>query len=91
MDIVKKSGIDLNLILCDNMKHMLDVIALGCAMIGSFLIASNIGMIQLGYVFFLASSLASVVLLRRSDASKSLLMTNIFFVGVNVFGLFRYW
>ncbi len=72
------------------MKRLLDVVALGGAMIGSFLIAANIGMIQLGYIFFLASSVASVVLLRKSDASKSLLMTNIFFVIMNCIGLWRY-
>ena len=59
-------------------------------MIGSFLIAANIGKIRLGYGFFLASSIASVILLMDSDASKSLMLTNIFFIIMNVIGLVRH-
>lgn len=72
------------------MNIILDTAALGGAIIGSFLIAANIGRIRLGYMFFLISSLASVVLLFGSDASKSLLLTNLFFVGMNIFGLMRH-
>lgn len=71
------------------MKRFLDVVALGGAMIGSFLIAANIGMMWWGYVFFLASSLAACYLLLNSTASKSLLMTNIFFCIMNIIGLIR--
>jgi hypothetical protein len=71
-------------------KKVLDVIALGGAMIGSFLIAANIGMTQLGYILFLASSIASVTLLSSSDASKSLLWTNVFFIVMNIIGIVRY-
>ncbi len=72
------------------MKKILDYIALGGAVIGSFLIAANIGMTQVGYVFFLASSVSAAVLLSSSDASKSLLWTNIFFIIMNVIGIVRY-
>lgn len=72
------------------MNMILDIAALGGAMVGSFLIAANIGKIRLGYLFFLISSIASVALLVGSDASKSLLLTNIFFIIMNVTGLVRH-
>jgi uncharacterized membrane protein YhhN len=72
------------------MKRILDVLALGGAMIGSALIASNSGYNVLGYLFFLISSLASTKLLFSSDASRSLLWTNLWFVCMNIIGIVRY-
>lgn len=72
------------------MKKTLDIVALGGAMVGSLLIALNLGVTVIGYGFFLASSIASVRLLMMSDASKSLLLTNLWFVIMNVIGLVRY-
>lgn len=72
------------------MKRLLDVTALGGAMIGSLLIAANIGITQIGYVFFLLSSIASVMLLMNSNASRSLYFTNMWFILMNVIGLVRY-
>lgn len=72
------------------MKKTLDTVALGGAMIGSLLIALNLGVTVIGYGFFLASSIASVRLLMMSDASKALLLTNLWFVLMNVIGIIRY-
>ena len=72
------------------MKRFLDAMILGGAVIGSGLIALNIGLNQVGYIFFLMSSIASVYSLRGSNASKSLMHTNVFFIAMNVIGLIRY-
>lgn len=72
-------------------KLVADVVAFGGAALGSALIASNSGMAIPGYVCFLSSSLASIYLLSSvKDAPKSLILQNIFFVGVNIFGIVRY-
>ena len=80
--------------LCYNthmIKKIANVLALGGAVVGSTLIASNIGLNFLGYVFFLLSSVSSVyLLLKMSDAPKSLVLQSVFFIGVNLFGLVRY-
>lgn len=68
-----------------------DVVAFGGAALGSALIASNSGVAIPGYVCFLSSSVASIYLLSLvKDAPKSLILQNIFFVGVNIFGIVRY-
>ena len=72
------------------MKKILDIVALGGAMIGSWLIAGNSGMQVYGFMFFLASSLASTYLLVKSDASKALLLTNLWFIGMNIRGIWSY-
>ena len=72
------------------MKKLADIVTMGGAVGGSLLIASNTGLNLPGYALFLASSVAGTYLLRKTkDAPKSLLLTNVFFVAVNVFGLFR--
>jgi len=72
-------------------KTVADLVAFGGAATGSFLIASNTGMFILGYICFLSSSLASIYLLSiTKDSPKSLILQNLFFVGVNIFGLIRY-
>lgn len=72
------------------MKKLLDTVTLGGAMIGSAIIALNLGINQIGYIFFLASSVASVILLKNSNASKSLALTSMWFVLMNIIGLVRY-
>lgn len=73
------------------MKKIADVLALGGAILGSMLVAANIGLAVFGYVAFLLASIASIYLLYHTrNAPKSLILQNIFFVGVNVFGLFRH-
>jgi hypothetical protein len=72
------------------MKQLLDIVTLGGAMIGSGIIAFNLGINQIGYVFFLASSIASWFLLKQSNASKSLVLTTLWFMVMNVIGMVRY-
>jgi hypothetical protein len=72
------------------MKRVLDFLAVAGAIGGSSLIAANVGLNVLGYAFFLISSLASLQLLRQSDASKSLIVINLWFTAMNVLGIVRY-
>ena len=73
------------------LKQIASVIALGGAVLGSTIIAMNLGLNVLGYILFLASSIASVYLLMKSkDSPKVLVLQNIFFAGVNILGLVRY-
>lgn len=72
-------------------KHIANILALGGAVGGSFLVAANVGVAVVGYVLFLLSSVASLYLLRKTDNSpKSLVYQNIFFICVNIFGLYRH-
>jgi uncharacterized protein (UPF0261 family) len=72
-------------------KHISSVVALGGAVGGSVLIAANIGLAVVGYTLFLASSVASVHLLVTTKNSPiALILQNLFFVVVNVFGLIRH-
>ena len=72
------------------MKRFLDICVVAGAIGGSTLIASNIGMNVFGYILFLVSSVASLFLLRRSDASKSLVLVNLYFTAMNMIGIIRY-
>ena len=61
------------------------------AVIGSTLLAMNLGLNYLGYGFFLASSVASIWLLWKStDRPMALVVQSIYFLGINVVGLVRY-
>ena len=65
--------------------------ALGGAIGGSVLVASNLGLAFLGYILYLTASIASAyLLLNTENAPKSLILQNIFFVGVNIVGIVRY-
>jgi hypothetical protein len=72
-------------------ENFLGLLALGCNIIGSFLIASNTGHIVLGYTFFIGAVIPASYLLIRSNANKTLLLTNLYFFGVNIFGIWRHW
>ena len=73
-------------------RRVLDVLAVGGAMIGSACIASNSGVAvtAMGYAFFLASSIASVAILKITNGANSLLFCNFYFTIINVVGLIRY-
>lgn len=58
--------------------------------LGSLIIASNLGINGLGYVFFLASSIAGIVLLRGTHAARSVVLVNVYFTVVNTIGIIRY-
>lgn len=64
--------------------------SLGGAIIGSALIAWNLGLNQIGYMFFLVSSICSVKLLLESNASKALLLQTIYFTIINIVGILRW-
>jgi hypothetical protein len=73
------------------LRTILSTVALGGAVIGSFLLAANIGMAVAAYVTFLASSVAGVWLLIKTPGRPwALLWQNVFFIGVNIFGLVRH-
>ena len=72
-------------------KNIASIVALGGAVGGSMLIAANVGLAVLGYVLFLASSVAGVYLLVTTlNAPRALIYQNVFFIVVNVFGLVRH-
>lgn len=72
------------------MIQFLNAIALITGMAGSIMIASNTGAGVYGYILFLTSSTTSSALLWKQKDQRGLLFLNIFYIGVNVFGLCRY-
>lgn len=72
------------------LKFAADLLAVGGSIIGSSLIASNIGYNGLGYFFFILASVATLYLLTISTASKSLYVVNGYFLFINIVGLVRY-
>jgi len=86
-----------NITLCYNtgmiklVRNLTSAVALGGAVGGSVLIAANVGLAVLGYVLFLASSIAGVYLLvSTKNAPQALIYQNLFFIVVNIFGLIRH-
>jgi hypothetical protein len=72
-------------------RNIASVVALGGAVGGSVLIAANVGLAVVGYVLFLASSIAGVYLLVTTlNAPRALIYQNVFFIVVNIFGLVRH-
>ena len=71
-------------------KVILDTIVFGGAVIGALLLASRTEWSGYGYPFFFVSSICGVTLLLKSDVSKSILWKEIFFTGVNIFGIIRW-
>jgi hypothetical protein len=72
-------------------RNLASTVALGGAVGGSVLIAANVGLAVLGYVLFLASSIAGVYLLvTTKNAPQDLVYQNLFFIVVNIFGLVRH-
>jgi hypothetical protein len=70
---------------------ILNITSVAGAILGSALLALNIGLAVPGYICFLLSSLASVWLLLKAKGSpKALVVQNVYFIGVNVFGLIRW-
>lgn len=59
-------------------------------MLGSIMVASATPMSAWGYVLFLTSSITSSALLWNDKAQRALLGLNIFYIGVNIFGLVRW-
>ncbi len=68
----------------------IDAIALVGSVVGSILVASNTGLTLYGYICFLVASFASIVILRKSHVSKSMLFLNWYYVVINCVGVVRY-
>ena len=72
------------------MKRLMDVLAITGNVVGAALVAVNDVDIQvIGYCFFVVGAAASVWLLLKSTASKSLLFINLYFMAVNIWGIFN--
>ena len=70
---------------------ILNISSVGGAILGSVFLALNLGLAVPGYICFLFSSLASVwLLLTSKGAPRALVVQNVYFVGVNIFGLIRW-
>lgn len=72
------------------MKLIADVLVVLGSLVGSTLIALNVGLNELGYICFIVASVFTMYLLLNSTASRSLLLVNLYFLIINVVGLFRY-
>jgi hypothetical protein len=71
--------------------EIIDIIAMGGAMIGSTLIALNIGLNQYGYMMFMVSGLASIYHLNHSNVRKSMKFNTWFYLVVDILGIIRYY
>lgn len=71
-------------------KFVMDALAMVGNMVGSLLVAVGGATESLiGYSFFLVGSIATIWLLRHSTASKSLMFITVYFMAVNIFGIFQ--
>lgn len=78
------------------MKHLtlnnsLAIFSLACNVAGSVLLAANTGHMALGYIFFIGGVIPGTYLLLISSANRILVITNIYFFAINIFGLYRHW
>lgn len=73
------------------MDTVMGTFALICNMIGSFLIASNIGLNVYGYAFFILGEAGVSYLLIKSNVDRTVLFTYVFFFAMNVMGIYKYW
>ena len=72
------------------LDKILGVAVVVTAMLGSSIIAMNVGLNLLGYMFFMAHSICALLVLERHPAPKSIVITTIFFAVVNFVGIVRY-
>jgi hypothetical protein len=73
------------------LNNSLAVFSLACNVVGSILLAANTGHMALGYMFFIAGVIPGTYLLLVSSVNKILVLTNIYFFAINIFGLYRHW
>ena len=71
-------------------KIVADIIAIGGSMIGSTLVAINIGLGEYGYIAYFFSGCATMYLLKDSDVSKSIKIITLYFMIINFVGFFRF-
>lgn len=70
-------------------KQIIEWLYLATAFAGAIIVASNINQAQLGYAVLFVSSVAAIYLLRLSNASRSLIIVNALFLGINAYGIIR--
>lgn len=68
---------------------ILNIVAIVGSVIGSILLAANIGMDHYGYVSFTIGATTAIFLQRGDKSQRGLMWLNVYFVCVNVFGLIR--
>lgn len=72
------------------LKVVLNILAFGGGVLGSVIIANGGDMAKFGYIPFLVSSSTSVALQWGEPTQRGLLYLSMFYVGVNAFGLCRW-
>ena len=72
-------------------KRIIEAISFTGAVVGALFVSLNIGIGAYGYKLFLASNIASIILLRKSNASKVIEWQTYIFVTINVIGILRHW
>lgn len=72
------------------MRKILEFVSFFGAITGALLVALNAGVGGYGYIFFLSSSISTIILLRQSNASKVIEWQTYVFVIINVVGLIRH-
>jgi nicotinamide riboside transporter PnuC len=68
-------------------KTFLNILAVVGGVGGSALVAARVDASWIGYVLFLISSLSCVALLWKESEQRGLLLLNIYFVAINIYGL----
>lgn len=73
-------------------KQFADIVAVGGAVLGSALMAADLGNTAaiFAYALFLVSSIASVMILRNTVGTKALTFVNVYFIFINTVGIVRY-
>jgi membrane-associated HD superfamily phosphohydrolase len=72
------------------MKSFLDHTSFWGAVAGSMLMALKISVSGWAFLLFLLSNIATIYLLKDSDASKSIIYQSYFFVVINLVGIVRW-
>lgn len=69
----------------------LDALSVLGSIVGSLLLALNLpDWSKWAYVFFILGTSASILIMLRSNVRRSQVLINFWFLGVNVFGLVRW-
>lgn len=73
------------------LDNILGIITLAFSVIGSLLIALNMNYELYGYFVFSISSLTGAYLLYKSNVTRTMLWTNVYFFCVNILGIITHW
>lgn len=72
------------------MQHIIEHISFWGGVLGAALLAVHISVSGWAYIPFLLSNIASIVLLRNSNASRSIEYQCWFFLVINIIGIVRW-